>query len=475
MGRGKTKSIIDTACELYVSDEIEVAVIACPNGAQDQWIMQLEAHAGIPYRAALFEGQMRAKAKRALDALLWDTRARLVPSEKRPPMGFLIVNIEALRKGSKGAEVIEIFTRDKRFLMHVDESHRIGNMKSAQTKGAIRFGHRKNCTHRRIGSGTMSPEGKPLALFSQYFFLDPQIIGFRSITAFKAHYCVLLKPSDPMLRGLARKIGRPPEFLQIVARDENGKELYRNLDELKKLIEPYGTRVGEDPNLPEALYKRRSFDLSKKQRAIYKQVRDKVIAEFVHDGTLHQIDTPLALARLGRLQQVAGNYFPGEKKGTMIRIEEPKDNPRMKELLEALEDADWPRTLIWARHTEEIEELLQMIPGSARRDGKIDREERAANVAAFMDGSVNVLIAQLQMSEAWEAPVAKISAHYTNGTSLKDRVQAEKRSHREGVKHSVLYLDFIARDTIDEKLVASYIDKKELADFLHGDPVTSWL
>ena len=66
--------------------------------------------------------------------------------------------------------------------------------------------------------------------------------------------------------------------------------------------------------------------------------------------------------------------------------------------------------------------------------------------------------------------------YFSNDFSLENRLQSEDRAHRIGQKHNVTYIDFVAPNTLDEKVVSTLRDKKSMADLITGDAcIDSWI
>ena len=65
--------------------------------------------------------------------------------------------------------------------------------------------------------------------------------------------------------------------------------------------------------------------------------------------------------------------------------------------------------------------------------------------------------------------------YYSNSYDLESRLQSEDRAHRIGQKKSVTYVDLIAPDTIDEKIVEALRNKINLADQVLNEETKNWL
>ena len=65
--------------------------------------------------------------------------------------------------------------------------------------------------------------------------------------------------------------------------------------------------------------------------------------------------------------------------------------------------------------------------------------------------------------------------YFSNSYDLEIRLQSEDRAHRIGQTKSVTYIDLIAGNTIDEKIVQALRDKINLADEVLGERTKNWL
>lgn len=484
MGTGKSKSVVDLAGDLHFGDLIDCVVVVSPSGLQRNWLAQFATHCGTKHIAALWESSMKVLERERLKLLMLDS----------PHLRVLCINYEALRnKRGPARDTLEDFIDGKRFLMILDESQRIkGGKKSDQAAACIAVG--RAALYKRILSGTATPNS-PVDLFPQFFFLDPQILGFSSITAFKAEYCQIASETHPMIMGMAQKLARvkggdPKSHaralalrMNMIEKDEDtGRPIYRNLMQLRDKIMPHTSRVRKADclDLPPKTYAQKiTLDLSKQQRTIYNEVKRRIIAEFVHDKTLYTLDSELAIKKLSRLSQIMGNYFPDEMNpGKRIRIEEPKKNPRMIATRDLVEDCGNSSIIIYAWHTPEIDELCEVFKGDCVRiDGTVGSKNYYAISQRFCnrERGARILIAQVGAAIGWDGYAASHVLFYMNDFSLEHRLQSEDRAHRIGLKHPVDYHDLMALDTLDEKLIDSHRAKREMSEVIMGDPITDWI
>ena len=65
--------------------------------------------------------------------------------------------------------------------------------------------------------------------------------------------------------------------------------------------------------------------------------------------------------------------------------------------------------------------------------------------------------------------------YYSNGYDLEKRLQSEDRAHRIGQKKNVTYIDIIAEETVDEKIVKALKDKINIASEVLGEELKDWI
>ena len=61
---------------------------------------------------------------------------------------------------------------------------------------------------------------------------------------------------------------------------------------------------------------------------------------------------------------------------------------------------------------------------------------------------------------------ANTVVYYSNSYSLETRIQSEDRAHRIGQNNSVLYVDLVCQNTVDEKILAAVKNTRNLASNL---------
>jgi SNF2 family DNA or RNA helicase len=461
---GKSKVLIDTAAWQYSKGKIDGLLLVAPNGVDEDWARIYFAEhwpqwAGQPI-IAQWNGKLLKKAE-----------AELYEPAKATAFHVLCMNIEAFSSSPKARAAAEKFLRMYRSMMAIDEASMIKDPSSNRTKHLIKLG--KLAVSRRILTGTPATQS-PLDVFAQFKFLNPHLLGFQSYYAFKARYADLL----PEGHGLVRHIQGARRFApQIIAQDAHGKKMYKNLDELQKLMDPHCFRItrAECGDMPPKVYATRSVPLTGSQQHYYDRVLDEIALEMSH-GTL---TVQNQLSRLLRLQQITGGFMPSDDK-----VQLPLANDRSVVLVEEI--AQLPgKVIIWARFRAELEMIGQVLRGEfglrtvAEYHGGVSTEDRAKAREEFQDPTspVRFFVAQ-QASGGYglKLTAADHVIYYSNDFSLEHRLQSEDRPIALDKPHGVSYLDLQAPGTVDEKIVAALRGKKEIADaLLDSGGLTAWI
>jgi SNF2 family DNA or RNA helicase len=65
--------------------------------------------------------------------------------------------------------------------------------------------------------------------------------------------------------------------------------------------------------------------------------------------------------------------------------------------------------------------------------------------------------------------------YYSNGYDLEVRLQSEDRAHRIGQKNNVTYIDIVAENTVDEKILRALRSKINIATEVLAESYKEWL
>lgn len=444
-GTGKTKVILDTASYLYGQGKIDMLIIvAWPNGVHRNWVdYELPLDVSVPYEAVFWSAKQTKAQKAKIEKVM----------AAKNKLKIITFNVEAFTS-DKAKQLIERCVTEFKCMGGVDQSACIKNPSAKRTKYLIDKISRK-LLYRRILDGAPVAEGAD-ELYSQFKFLDPNIIGHDTWTGFKAQYC---------------KIGY---FNEIVG--------YVNIDALREKIDGYSFRVLADDclDLPKRMYKRWPFDLTDNERRIYDDMNKKSMAFFSmepdDDGVMEE---SLPMVKNMRLQQIASGWFSDRGEPRAI-----DDTPsRIDALKILLKQADG-KALIFARFKKDLYAIQALLGDEAvSYHGGVGEEDRAIAKKRFMeDNSTRYFVGQPQTAGIGHTlTAAKHVIFYNNNPSLRLREECEKRAHRKGLENTLgkgeklIVWDMIARKTQDTKVVSALRHKKDLSVEIMKDPESFFL
>lgn len=474
MGTGKSKIIIDNFCHLYRQRKIVCALIVAPKGVIPAWYSdrtdmctgQLVEHMwdDIPYNAVVWSPDKTKKAQAALDSVI------LPPPTGLRNLRILLMNVEAIST-RRGVLTAKDFLVQGPSFMAVDESTTIKSVSTNRSKGACWLG--RMATYRRIGTG-MPIEQSPLELYGQCEFLKPGLLGHRSFFSFRGVYANLRNIELPT----GTFVTDPSGERKQVKRKMQKVVGYKNLERLSKLLKSFSYRVRKADclDLPEKLPPQtRIVEMTDEQKRVYKTMRDKAVAELelaTDAATWNGKSTaPIAITQILRLHQIACGWLPLDGGGTA-----PLSNNRLDTLMEVLEEVDG-KAVIWATYRRDIaaiEHRLKEVYGPAAvvtYFGDTTQDERATAVERFQNDPECRFFVGTPSTAGMGLTLTAGSTviYYSNSHSVKHRVQSEDRAHRIGQTKAVTYIDLVCRKTVDELILKSLREKRELAELVVDD------
>jgi SNF2 family DNA or RNA helicase len=446
MGTGKSKVLIDNFCVLYDRGKISGVLIIAPKGVYRNWEQgELPTHIPdhVDHETVLWRpNQTQAQIKKQ-DALF-------VPTET---LKIFIMNVEAFST-RKGLDIAMRFVNAHTCMMAIDESTTIKSKDAKRTKNIVKLG--KQARYKRILTG--SPVTKsPMDLYTQCEFLDPWLLGHGSYYTYQNEYAIIQR----------RNMGAH-SFNHIVG--------YRNLDKLNTQLEKFSFRVRKEDclDLPDKVYMKRSVELYPEQRKMYEELKQYALAVLEDDS----VTATTVLTQLLRLQQVCSGHVKTDE-GELHTFKSAK----LPELLDVLAETNG-KVIIWANFTHDIitiRSALQEVYGEGSvvtYYGETPSEQRQEVVRQFQDpkSPVKYFVGQprtggygLTLTEA------KTVVYYSNNFDLAIRLQSEDRAHRIGQTSKVTYVDIVAENTVDDRILKALRSKIDIASQILAEDYKSWI
>lgn len=433
-GTGKSKIIVDEIVNLIDDDKIDIAVIIAPNQVHENWAEQFSLHGQEnKYNILIF------KSKLNYDKLL--KQANELWSEK--PL-IILINIDVFSTAKGLAFIYSILASKPSYNLYlaVDESHKIKTPGAIRTKNILLLS--KKADYRRIATGTEAQEGLE-GLYSQMKFLNGNIIGINSFTAFRNMYCEVMN----------METGRGQIYQKITG--------YRNQDRLAASIAPYvyQKRKADCLDLPDKVYITHYIQMTAKQKLLYsKMVEDLIIS--MGDGTI--IDVTQALTRMMKLQQVLCGHVIVEDKSMLV------PSLRADYCVELIEAAN--KTIVFCRFINDTIIVSTALDkagiGSVVVNGRVTNRLEMINQWRT-DKNKRALIMTIQTGgTGLTLNEANNVIFYSNVWSSTDRIQAEDRNHRIGQESKVTYHDIVVRNMVDHKLLLALQQKSNIAQMFRS-------
>ena len=448
MGTGKTKIALDNACILYNKGKIDRLLVVAPKGTYMNWVDQeIPVHVPdyIEKNVVFWKQSTSQKYKEQLKNIMDNQDFRLK---------IMVMNVEAFstKKGTKFANLFLI----GKSMMIVDESTTIKNPKAKRTKSILSLSNQTK--YRRILTGSPVTRS-PMDLWSQMDFLDPYILGQSSYYAFRTRYAVVIE---------ATAAGGTHRYQKIVK--------FKNLKELGDSISPHSYRILKKDclDLPDKVYTKRFVELTDEQIKAYSQMRENAIS-IIGKSSITAVNV---LTQLIRLHQIICGHMKTDT-NEIIDI----NNNRLRELMQILDETSG-KVIIWANYVHDIHSIEKAIKKEYGDDsyctyyGGTKQEDRQKCINEFQDpqSKLRFFIGNTQTGGyGITLTTASTVVYYSNNYDLEKRIQSEDRAHRIGQKNKVLYIDLVAKGTIDEKIIRSLRSKVNIANEINGEELISWI
>lgn len=509
-GTGKSRAAIDNGGMLYCDGAIKGLFMLAPNGLHRNFItQQLKRHLPPEMHKdtrALFWHQSKANTK------TWQEGAR--EFLKFGGLKVLAMSYDGITT-DKGKALAKEFLTTTPSLYCADESARIANPEAWRTK--VVLASAPYAPFRRVMTGTPVANA-PWDIWAQIKFCDGSFWkqhGLDDYNAMKATFGqwdvagrrVTMSPGAAMGRNKSLKAHyerehMPPElqsfykvegggtvfqiFPKLKEDAADGRPLYKNLNQLRGIIQPIRSRVLKKdvfPNLPKKIYTPLEFDMSPAQWRAYRSITDM---GFAITDSGETCSASMALTLMLRQQQIACGYLVTDLDPSRCdpddddpRISPITPNPRLELLKEIVTDLDH-QAIIWARFTPDVDAIIEMLKKlgktSARYDGTISEDECAENEERFHEGKAQFFVSKAAKGgEGLTLIEAKTAIFYSYTFKLIEYLQASDRPDRYGQDTRVNEIFFKARGTVEEKICRSLQAKMDVASAVTGDTLRQWL
>jgi SNF2 family DNA or RNA helicase len=247
---------------------------------------------------------------------------------------------------------------------------------------------------------------------------------------------------------------------------------FKNLDDIKRRTAKCSFIIKKEDclDLPEKIYQTIKLEFNADQKKIYKELKRQLYAEYRGEV----LTTTNAASLTIRLQQITGGFFPSNDE-TKELVPIGLENPKIERLILEIEESGESKIIVWARFVAEI----KLIQNSLRKAfpykrvetyyGSTADDDRNRYKNEFQAGLIDVLVINPACgSDGLNLQRSSNHYYYSNGYSFSQRAQSEDRSHRIGQTRNVLYKDLVIVGSIDERIISSLKDKKDVLEYFRG-------
>jgi len=442
MGTGKTKVTIDNFAFLYFKKQIQSVLIIAPKSVYTIWENEIQTHLPNEIKYKIYKWNI-------------DKPKDLAKLNLFQYLRIFLINVEALSTKRGLDACANYLIMNKENFVVLDESTTIKNRQAKRTKNILRLRSLTNI--RRILTG--SPITKsPLDLYTQCQFLNPQLLGFTSYLAFRNRYAEM----GDIPVGSNRWISVP--------------KYYKNLDDLERKLKSFSTRIRKDQclDLKPKIRQKRYIDLEGENKALYEKLRTHALA-IVEDST---ISFSNKLTEIIKLHQVC-NGFTKNDDGEILQLHKQKLNA-----LEEIIDETDGKIIVFANYIYNINEIVAFLQQKYGKNstvsiyGAVDVEDRTKAVKRIQEDKNTRFIVINPTTGGFGLTLTACNTviYFSNNYNLEVRMQSEDRAHRMGQKGSVVYIDIVARNTLDEAIMKSLVNKGKIAAKTLGEEdLKSWL
>lgn len=508
MGTGKTKMSIDIAAYKWEQGQIAAMVVIAPNHVHEQWVRtELPKHCPVPFRSFVWDSGSVGRG-------WYDRSLRDFTGLSGNFLKVIAFNVEAFQSDTVVPWLAEFLKSQDCFIV-IDEATRVKNPNAKRSKTLHKL---EKYGQRAILTGTPTAKS-PFDLWSMMEILKANYFGC-NFFIFQRRYGILMrgvndqtgKKYDTMIdektwskirKALAdireMRGGKlmPDDFTEVAeingVSEANVRWInehpvfarYKRLEELRDLIKDdvYTVRKEDCLDLPPKIYAKLFVDMSKEQRKVYRDLQEDLVATYQD----RELTVANKIALTTRLMQVAGGFFPYTEEGK--RFDPAKHewdvyyksagqmigdkNPKLEALLDDLEEVpEDAKIIVWCAFVPELKlvhKALSKLGGAVLFYGEVSDRDRTKAINDFVNGSARFFVGNTATAGfGLNLQVATYQYFFSNTFRTEERLQAEDRSHRIGVKSAVVYKDIVCLKSIDVLVAKNMQEGKDLNDFFRG-------
>ena len=158
-------------------------------------------------------------------------------------------------------------------------------------------------------------------------------------------------------------------------------------------------------------------------------------------------------------------------------------NSKLDTLEEILEETDG-KVIIWANYIYNIKQIIMFLKKKYGEEsvvsiyGEVNVEDRKKAVERIQTDEKTRFLVGNPTTGGFGLTLTACNTviYFSNNYNLEVRKQSEDRAHRMGQKGSVVYIDIVAKNTLDEAIMKSLTNKGQIAAKTLGEEdLRDWL
>ena len=154
----------------------------------------------------------------------------------------------------------------------------------------------------------------------------------------------------------------------------------------------------------------------------------------------------------------------------------------MTELMDILENVQG-KAVIWSHYTHDVRRIIEEIKRVYGDDSVVDYygqttlKKDQANIKKFQNDDKCRFFVGTTHTGGYGITLTAASTmiYFSNGYDLEKRQQSEARIDRIGQTKPMTYIDIIAEDTVDDRIVKALRSKINIANQIMGEDYKDWI
>lgn len=411
MGTGKTRTAIEFIVDRLNNNKINRVIYFCPVSIKQTIKDEFIKHTNINIDD-IYKFDNKTNKKNIQKALIY------------------IIGIESISNSLRNLSTVEHLIDDKSMVI-VDESSYIKGHLSKRSRYITQMS--RIAKYRMILTGTPISQGI-VDLYSQFRFLSSKILGYNSFYAFQNNHLVY---SD--------------EYPNLITKTL--KEDY-----IAYRINPFIYQIKKEEclDLPKKIYEKFYFDMSNDQLEYYAETKDYYLKNLDYN----KFNSYSIFVLFSKLQQIVCGFL--NTKNKCIEIQNNRLNI-LDEILSYIPENE--KIIIWCKYEHDIKIITNHLgeENVALYYGKINEKNRLKSISDFTKNKKYFVVTQATGGHGLnDLIIASHVIYFNNEFKYSNRMQSEDRTHRIGQNKSVIYYDIICDESIDNRIMNSINNKKNV-------------